>query len=70
MGYPTALQSKIKKNKQGTNSEEKETGTQIDSMEKKEEVNIQPELNEERRIQKKRGLGTFQTNLKVSTSKS
>ena len=38
-----ALQSEIKKNIQGTNSEGKETGTQINDLEQKEEINIQPE---------------------------
>ena len=37
---------------QGTNSEGKETGTQINNLEQKEEINIQPEQNEETRIQK------------------
>ena len=37
---------------QGTNSEGKETGIQINDMEQKEEINIQPEKNEETRIQK------------------
>ena len=46
-----ATQSKIKKNIQGTNSEGKETGTQINNLEQKEEINIQPEKNEETRIQ-------------------
>ena len=41
-----------KENVQGTNSDEKETGTQINGMEQKEERNIQPEKNEETRIQK------------------
>ena len=44
--------SEIKKNIQGTSSEGKETGTQINSLEQKEEINIQPEQNEEIRIQK------------------
>ena len=35
-----------------TNSEGKETGTQVDNLEQKEEINIQPEQNEETRIQK------------------
>ena len=48
-----ALQSEIKKNIQGTNSEGKETGTQINGLEQKKEINIQPEKNEETRIQKK-----------------
>ena len=50
-----AMKSEIKVNVQGTNSEWKETGTQINSLEQKEERNIQPEQNEETRIQKKRG---------------
>ena len=45
-----AMQSEMKKNIQGTNSEGKETGTQINDLEQKEEVNIQPEQNEETRI--------------------
>ena len=47
-----AIQSEIKKNIQGNNSEGKETGTQINDLEQKEEINIQPEQNEETRIQK------------------
>ena len=47
-----AIQSKIKENVQGTNSEEKETETQINDLEQKEERNIQPGQNEETRIQK------------------
>ena len=42
----------IKKNLQGTNSDGKETRTQVNSWEQKEERNIQPEQNEETRIQK------------------
>ena len=42
----------IKKNLQGTNSDRKETRTQINSLEQKEERNIQPEQIEETRIQK------------------
>ena len=48
-----AMKSEIKENIQGTNSEGKETGTQIKDLDQKEEVNIQPEHNEETRIQKK-----------------
>ena len=50
-----AIQSKIKENIQGTNSEGKETGTQINSLEQKEKINIPPEQNEETRFQKKSG---------------
>ena len=41
-----------KKNVQGTNSDAKETGTQINGGDQKEERNIQPEKNEETRIRK------------------
>ena len=46
------MQSEIKKNIQGTNSEGKETGTQINGLEEKEETKIPTEQNEEIRIQK------------------
>ena len=48
-----AMKSEIKENVQGTNSDGKETGTKINSVGQKEERNIQPEKNEETRIQKK-----------------
>ena len=41
-----------KENVQGTNSDAKEAGTQINGVDQKEERNIQPEQNEETRIQK------------------
>ena len=47
-----ATQSEIKQNIQGTNSDMKETRTQINNLEQKEEINMQPEQNEETRIQK------------------
>ena len=46
------IQSEIKENIQGTNSEGKETRTQINNLEWNKEGNIQPEQNEETRIQK------------------
>ena len=58
-----------KENVQGTNSDVKEIGTQINGVDQKEERNIQPEENEETSIQKmKRGLGTSKTSLNVPTS--
>ena len=66
-------QSKIKQNVQGTNSDRKETSTQINGLDQKEEINIQPEQNEETRIQKKkkkRGLRTSGTTFNISTSES
>ena len=47
-----AMLSEIKGNVQGTNSDGKETGTQINGVDQKEERHIQPEQNEETRIQK------------------
>ena len=48
-----AMKSEMKENAQGNNSDGKETRTQINSLEQKEEINIQLEQNEDSRIQKK-----------------
>ena len=48
-----AMLRETKENVQGTNSDGRETGTQINSVDQKKERNIQPEKNEETRIQKK-----------------
>ena len=59
--------SEIKENIQETNSDGKETGTQINGVDQKEERNIQPEKNEETRIQKnEERLRNHQDNLKHS----
>ena len=47
-----AMLRETKENVHGTNSDGKETGTQINTVDQKEERNIQPEENEETRIQK------------------
>ena len=47
-----AMLRETKENVQGTNSDGKETGTQINGVDQKEERNIQPEQNEETTIQK------------------
>ena len=47
-----AMVRETKENVQGTNSDAKETGTQINGVDQKEERNIPPEKNEETRIQK------------------
>ena len=49
-----AMKSEIKENIQGTNSEWKETGTQINGLEPKGKINIHSEQNEETRIQEMR----------------
>ena len=45
-------QNEIEQNIQGTNSDGKETRTQINGVDQKEERNIRPAQNEETRIQK------------------
>ena len=47
-----AMLRETKENVQGINIDGKETGTQINGVDQKEERNIQPEKNEETRIQK------------------
>ena len=44
-------QNEIKQNIQGTNSDGKENGTQINGVDQKEEISIRPEQDEETRIQ-------------------
>ena len=46
-------QNEIKQNTQGTNSDGKETRTQINNLEQKEDINIQLEQNEENKNSKK-----------------
>ena len=48
-----AMLSEIKENVQGTNSDGKETRTQINHLEQKEEINIQPQQNEDTKNSKK-----------------
>ena len=63
-----AMKSKIKGNVPGTNNDRKETGIQVNSLEQKEEINIQPEQNEETRIQKiEERLRNLQDIFKCST---
>ena len=62
-----AMKSEIKENAQGTNSKGRETGTQINGLEQKEERNIQPAQNEGTRIQKnEERLRNLQNNFKHS----
>ena len=61
------MQSEIKENVQGTNSEGKETGTQINDLDQKEERNTQPEQHEETKIQKnEERMRNLQDNFKHS----
>ena len=52
-GKMKAMLRETKENVQGTNSDGKETGTQINGVDQKEERTIQPEKNEETRTQEK-----------------
>ena len=61
------IQSEIKQNIQGTNSEGKETRAQINGLKQKEEINIQLEQNEEKRIEKnEERLSNLHDNFKCS----
>ena len=63
-----SIQTEIKKNIQGTNSDRKETMAQINNLEQKEERNIQPEKNEETKIPKnEQRLRNLQNIFKHST---
>ena len=60
-----------KENVQGTNSDGKETGTQINTVDQKEERNIQPKrMNKQEFKKMRRGLGTSRTSFNIPTSKS
>ena len=60
-----AMKHEIKENAQGSNSDGKETETQINTLEQKEEIYIQPEQNEKTRIQKnEERLRNLQDNFK------
>ena len=62
-----AMPRETKENVQGTNSDAKETGTQINGVDQREERNIQPEKNEETRIWKnEERLRNLQDTLKRS----
>ena len=62
-----AMKSEIKENVKWTNSDRKETRTQSNDLEQKEEINIQPEQNEETRIKKNEEmLKNLQDNFKHS----
>ena len=63
-----AMKSEIKENVQGPKSEGKKTGTQINSLDQKEERNIQPGKNEETRTQKsEERLRNLQDHFKCSS---
>ena len=64
-----AMLRETKENVQGTNSDGKETGTQINGLEQKEERSIQPKKIKKQEFKKmRRGLGTSRTSSNVPTS--
>ena len=66
-----AMQSKIKENVQGINSDGKEIGIQTSDLEQKEEINInQNRIKKEEFKIMRRGLGTSRTSLNIPTSES
>ena len=61
-----AMKNEIKENVQGTSSNRKETGTRINDLDMKEDINIQPQQNEETRIQKnEERLRNLQVNFNI-----
>ena len=57
-----AMLRETKENVQGTNSDAKETRTQINGVDQKEERNIQPKRMKKQKFKKmRRGLGTSRT---------
>ena len=64
------MKSDTKESVQGISSEGKETRTQINGLEQKEEINIQPAVKKKEFKQTRRGLGTSGTTLNIPTSKS
>ena len=60
------MQSELKEKAQGTNSDRKETGTQSNSLDQKEEINIPPYQNEETRTEKNERLRNLRDILKCS----
>ena len=64
------MQSEIKENVQGTNSERKEIGTQINVWEQKEETFNQNRMKKQEFKKMRRCLGTSRTNSDVPTSES
>ena len=65
-----AMPRETKENVQGTNSEAKETGTQINSVDQKEETSNHKRMKKQEFKKMRRGLGTSRTSLNVPTPES
>ena len=64
-----AMLRESKENVQGTNSDGKETGTQINAVDQKKETSNQKRMKKQEFKKMRRGLGTSRTSLNVPTSK-
>ena len=62
------MKSEIKENVQRANSDGKETRTQINGLEQKEEINNQNRMKKQEFKKMRRGLGTSRTTLNIPTS--
>ena len=60
--------SEIKENVQGTNIDGKETKTQINCMDQKQETSDQKRIKKQEFKKMRRGLGTSRTSLNIPTS--
>ena len=58
-----------KENAQGTNSDAKETGTQINGVDQKKETSNRKRMKKQEFKKMRRGLGTSRTSLNIPTSK-
>ena len=63
-----AMLRETKENVQGTNSDGKETGTQINGMDQKKETSNQKRMKKQEFRKMRRGLGTSRTSWNVPTS--
>ena len=65
-----AMLRETKENVQGTNSDVKETGTQINSVDQKEETSNHKRMKKQEFKKMRRGLGTSRTSLNVAATES
>ena len=64
------MKSELQENAQGTNSDRKESGNEINDLYQKEEINIRSRMKKQEFKKTRRGFGTSRTSLNVLTSES
>ena len=69
-GKVKAMLRETKENAQGTNSDAKETGTQINGVDQKKETSNRKRMKKQEFKKMRRGLGTSRTSLNIPTSES